>query len=100
MTPLNELAAVLGEQLSIDFDHALQDVEQQQRVDRAPWGGQQPAREPSIEYTKTRMRAVLVAAAERDEPYALRQSLIDLAAVAVEFATTLPRPHVELRHPA
>jgi hypothetical protein len=49
-------------------------------------------RVPSLALVQTRMAAVLDAAAQPGEPYAIRQALVDLSAVCVELAATMERP--------
>jgi hypothetical protein len=70
------------------------DVIEQRLLDR--YRGQKIHRgegnQVSPDLLKARMRALSEAMEQPDEPYAQRQSLIDLAAVATELASTYPRP--------
>lgn len=94
MKPITELVEGLGDQMSLDVEAAVLDVEEQRKMDARGAAGD--PRPPTLEYVETRVAAVR-GAAENRELYALRQSLIDLAAVSVELAATLPRPRIPLR---
>ncbi len=74
---------------------AHRDVEKQKEIDR-------PRRRGLQAVLRARMRAVLAAQEvithrEIGAPYALRQSLIDLAAVAELVAEQLPPPRIQVR---
>lgn len=67
------------------------DVDDQRAIDR------EQRRTPSFQMLECRIRAVIDAAGQHDEPHAYRQALLDAAAVMEEMAAHLPRPQRSAR---